>query len=222
MPIREHITSQSYIDWLKSIGCLVYLPLSEDGDLQDRISGLSLQLTGNGSLVWDNVQQRYKLTSPNANQRYVGIITNGLSKLNFPDNKITILQRIKKITSSTSKNLRAFGANVTYDWDTFDVFNALWNGTSKSSSWPSAECSIGTVLNGTIDRSGYGNGVQQYNVAPYNNYLPSNWVLDGTGVIFGATSRSSSFTGIQLYISELYLFNTALDLQTIRQIQGYE
>ena len=65
-------------------------------------------------------------------------------------------------------------------------------------------------------------GVQQYNLAPYNNYLPSNWVLDGTGVIVGATSRSSSFTGIQLYISELYLFNTALDLTTIRKIQGYE
>ena len=38
---REHELEQSYIDWLKSLGCVVYLPLSE-GDLQDKISGNTL------------------------------------------------------------------------------------------------------------------------------------------------------------------------------------
>lgn len=52
---REYIKSKSYIEWLKNLGCLVYLPLSADGDLEDRISGLSLQLTGQGSLVWDGI-----------------------------------------------------------------------------------------------------------------------------------------------------------------------
>lgn len=219
--IREQIASQSYIDWLKNLGCLVYLPLSADGDLQDRISGLSLQTTGKGSLVWDGSQQRYKLTTPSQNNSRTAILLNGLTKSNFSDNKVTILQRIKKVTSSSSKYLRAFCVNST-NYDTTDVFNCGYNGTSRSNGFPVSEAYLGCTLNASIDRSYYQNGSLFGTYSPHNPFLPSNWVLNGSGVIIGNTTGSTSFTNIQLYISELYIFNNVLDLTTIRKIQGYE
>ena len=219
--IREHIKSGDYIDWLKSLGCLVYLPLSADGDLQDRISGLSLQLTGQGSMVWDGNQQRYKLTTPSQNNSHTAILPNGLTKSNFPDNRVTILQGIKKVTSSSSKYLRAFCVNST-NYDTTDVFNCGYNGTSRSNGFPASEVYLGFTINASIDRSYYQNGSLFGTYSPHNPYLPSNWVLNGSGVIIGNTTGSTSFTNVQLYISELYIFNNVLDLATIRKIQGYE
>lgn len=119
---REHNIETSYIDWLKSIGCLIYLPLSYDGDLQDRISGLSLQLTGQGSMIWDNAQQRYKLTSPSSYNQYVAKLDNGLTASSFPDDKYTTCYRIKKITNSSSKYLRGISPN-SFDEITDDQLN---------------------------------------------------------------------------------------------------
>ena len=218
---REHIKTESYIDWLKDLGCLVYLPLSSDGDLQDRIGGLSLQFSGQGSMVWDGNQQRYKLTTPSQNNSHTAILPNGLTKSNFPDNRVTILQGIKKVTSSSSKYLRAFCVNST-NYDTTDVFNCGYNGTSRSNGFPASEVYLGFTINASIDRSYYQNGSLFGTYSPHNPYLPSNWVLNGSGVIIGNTTGSTSFTNVQLYISELYIFNNVLDLATIRKIQGYE
>ena len=42
MPKREHTTAQSYIDWLKSLGCVFYAPLIQ-GDTRDYISGQDIR-----------------------------------------------------------------------------------------------------------------------------------------------------------------------------------
>lgn len=221
MSKREHTTSQSYVDWLKSLGCLVYLPLLANGDLQDRISGLPLQFTGNGSLVWDANQQMYQLTTPSQYNSHIATLNNGISVANFPDNKFTFLGKYKKITNSLSKFIRGFCVN-SYDGTTTDTFNCLYNGSSRTSTYPIDITAIGGVYNSNIERSFYQNGTLFVTAASDTRYLPSNWILNGPGVILGNTTYTSSFTSVQYYVSELYLFNTALDLQTIRKIQGYE
>jgi hypothetical protein len=58
MPIREHITSQSYIDWLKSLGCVFYAPLTEF-ETRDLISGSQMQQGNNGTVTWDANEQAW-------------------------------------------------------------------------------------------------------------------------------------------------------------------
>ena len=52
MPIREHNTEQSYVDWLKSLGCVFYAPLTEN-ESHDLISGSQMQQGNNGTVTWD-------------------------------------------------------------------------------------------------------------------------------------------------------------------------
>lgn len=217
---REHNIETSYIEWLKSIGCLIYLPLSDNGDLQDRISGLSLQLTGQGSMIWDNVQQRYKLTSPSSYNQYVAKLDNGLAASSFPDDKYTTCYRIKKITNSSSKYLRGISPN-SFDEITAASIGPTYNGTARSNAWPTAETNVAYVCNANIDRTFIQDGGIYLTASTYLPYLPSNWVLNGSGIVVGYSFSNSYHTGVQEYISEIYLFNTALDLTTIRKIQGY-
>ena len=217
---REHIQSESYIDWLKSIGCLVYLPLSESGDLQDRISGLSLQVTGQGSMVWDGAKSRYKFTTPSSVWQKIAILNNGLTAQNFPSNTFTCLYTVRKITSSSSRYIRGLQVNSN-NASTVDAMNPAYNGSSRSSGYPTSEVKVAGVCNGTVNRSYYQNGALYGTYSPYDPYIPSNWVLLGDGIYLGCTS-SSGTASVQYYMSEIYLFNTALDLTTIRKIQGYE
>jgi len=222
MSKREHQKSESYIDWLKSLGCLVYLPLSDDGDLQDRISGLSLQLTGYGSMVWDNAQQMYKVTHPSSGTyNYVASLDNGLSVSLFQDGNYTVLQNIVMITNSSSKYICSFSPK-SQNSVTCEATSATWGTTGRTNSFPRALAKCGYVGNHSqSNRSFYQNGTLFGTYAEYTNYLPSNWNMDGTGITIGCNASNRRY-GVQYYISEIYLFNTPIDLQTIREIQGYE
>lgn len=217
---REHSSkSGGYIDWLKSLGCIMYLPLSEEGDLLDRISGLSLQLTGNGNMVWDSSEGKYKITTPSSALQKVAVLNNGLTSQSFPENQFSVLYTIKKITSS-SKYIRGLSVNSTASGTT-DALNPLYNASSRSSGYPSTETKVAGVINGNVDRKYYQNGALYNSYASYSPLLPSNWTLDGSGLFLGQAQDSNSVS-VELYINEIYLFNTALDLTTIRKIQGYE
>lgn len=52
MPRREHNIEESYIDWLKSLGCVFYSPLTET-ETRDLISGSQMQQGNNGTVTWD-------------------------------------------------------------------------------------------------------------------------------------------------------------------------
>ena len=58
MSRSEHITSQSYIDWLKSMGCVFYAPLTKF-DTRDLISGSQMQQGNNGIVTWDTNEQAW-------------------------------------------------------------------------------------------------------------------------------------------------------------------
>lgn len=221
MSKREHQESESYIDWLKSLACLVYLPLSADGDLQDRISGLSLQLTGQGSMVWDNARQRYKLITPSSYNQYVAKLDNGLTASLFPEDKYTTCYRIKKITNSSSKYLRGISPNSSVE-TTASSTGPAYNTTARSNAWPTDETNVAYVCNANINRTFFQDGNIYATYSPHIPYLPSNWILNGSGIVVGHSLSSSYYIGVQEYISEIYLFNAALDLTTIRKIQGYE
>lgn len=218
---REH-KSESYIDWLKSLGCLVYLPLSTDVDLQDRVSGLSLQLTGQGSLVWDGSQQMYKVThASNGTFNYVALLDNGLAASQFQNDNYTVLQNIMMVTNSSSKYICSFSPK-SKDSSTCEAASATWGTTGRTNAFPRTLAHCGYVCNHTqTSRLWYQDGILYSTGSEYANYLPSNWVMDGTGITIGC-NRVSNCYSTQYCISNIYMFNTALDLTSIRKIQGYE
>lgn len=67
---KEHTqTEQSYIDWLKSLGCVFYAPLTE-GDTTDHISGQQL-IMSNGTFTWNRNKQAYQFNGPGSIKQYI-------------------------------------------------------------------------------------------------------------------------------------------------------
>ena len=222
MSKRGHFEEQDYIEWLRSMGCVFYAPLSENGDLQDRISGLPLQLTGQGSILWDGSQQMYKITQPSLYDKYVAFLNNYITVQDFPDDNFTTLHSIKKISNSSSKSINSMSPS-TLDQVTSQSLSAVYNSTGRTRVWPANLANVAYVSNNDQrNRTFYQNGELYGTYAEYLPGIPSNWVMSGSGIIFGFTARASVFLSTQYYMKEVYLFNTALDLQTIRKIQGYE
>lgn len=56
MSKRHHCPSQSYVDWLKSLGCVFYAPLIE-GDTRDYISGQDITIIR--SVTWNLSENAY-------------------------------------------------------------------------------------------------------------------------------------------------------------------
>lgn len=209
-----------YVDWLKSLGCVTYLPLSADGDLQDRITGLSLQLTGQGSMVYNATWGGYLVTTPSSTGRYIAKLNSDFNKTLFTNNNFTTLFTLQKITNNSSKFFTQISPITTHG-DTSIVLDARWGNSGRSSGFPSGIAKVAYVSNGYTNRQCYQQGLLTQTLACYNNYVPQNWQVSGNGLYFAYTQASNK-TSTQYYLREAYIFNTALDLATIRKIQGYE
>lgn len=213
---------QSYIDWLKSLGCLVYLPLSADGDLQDRISGLSLQLTGNGSMVWDNAEQMYKITTP-ANTQFLCVakLLNGMTAADFPSNSFTSLSQFKKISAGLYYYPGTQFAPISHVDDNITGMYPTYHTTINASQYPSSLVRI-AKYNGPNERKYYTEGALYDTLAATPNALPTNWTLEENGYMFGFIRQANNYyNNKQYYLKEVYVFDGDLSLDNIRIIQGF-
>lgn len=207
---REHKSEQGYIDWLKSIGCLIYLPLSE-GDLQDKITGNYITLTGNGSLTWDSTQQMYLCTTSSSTGRYVGSLPFPYNYSDFAENKLTKLWTYKrKTTYGQFCNLSSLSNNP----------GALTNGgtamlTLNLSAWDS---NVGKLLVIEGDpRMIYFNESFSGQYAVYTPNLPSNWA-DNANMIYIGITPNSNYTSKQVYMKDCLFFNRALSDSEIQKL----
>lgn len=209
---REHTSeSQSYIDWLKSIGCVLYLPLTQDGDLQDRISGASLQYTGSGTQAyWDANEGMYVFVGP-AYHVTSYTLNNGWSAATFPDNEVSVLTTFKKKSANGNGQFMCVGnytpmGNACMQAGSTNIAN--WNNTLYNCAY-------------TLSSSGrwlYDNGILFAAYGAYAPFLPQGW----GGYNWYVGGYNSSNNGREVYIKENMVFNKVLDLQTIRKIQGYD
>ena len=222
MERRRLLDNDGYIDWLKSIGCVLYLPFAFNGDLTDRISGQSLIVSGNGSIVWDNNEQMYKITQSSILWQYVARLENGLNNTWFTNNKYSTCHQIKMVTNSSTKFIASGPSPMTTSSsDTVNAIGAYYNASGRSSGFPRTLAKVAYVCNANEERSYYQGGALYGSYPSYNPYLPSNWVQTSNGVAIALTGEANRY-GTQYYGKEYYIFNTALDLTTIRKIQGYE
>lgn len=222
---REYnIKSEGYIEWLKSLGCVFYCSFDGDNGTMDLINNKPLVLSGNGSCAYDSTKNMYSITTPSSQGLDIGYWDNGIGKNTFPNDDFTTLYTAQKITTTSGKAMHGV-TPYSDNFRTCQALDMLYNGSGDVSGWPSAVTKVACSFSTTNSwRRYYQNGELFNEYAVFNLYQPSNWVTSGNHLCLGRTpvDSNSSHRGVSLYIGETYIFNTALDLQTIRKIQGYE
>lgn len=219
MSRRAHFESD-YIEWLKSMRCVVYLPLSSNGDLKDYISGVLLTITGYGSMVWDSNENMYKITSPSQTNRGTAFLSSFKKSL-LTTNSFSVLMEEKMITNSSSKWHNQISTPCSSNSYNDYLTCTTSASTTRTDAFPRDLVKLAKTYDSNYE-IGYVNGEQIRKVAVTGTSgLPSNWVTTGDGlyISFPATSTKTS---VQFYISNIYIFNGVIDLQTIRKIQDYE
>lgn len=218
---RRRLLDDEYINWLKSIGCVLYLPLSYDGDIMDRISGKSLQQTNYGSMTWSDTEQMYLFTMPSVLNASVATLGSSLSQLDFPSDDYSSLITMKMVTNSSQKYFATLSPK-SLDQSTLYSTSASYNGSRLTDRFPHVVCKHAYVNDHVFaERRYYYDGNFSMRLAEHEPFLPSNWVMNGTGVLIACSINNQCYQ-TQYYASGIMLFNTVLDLQTIRKIQGYE
>lgn len=211
---REHpkTVDGDYLDYIRSLGCVLYLPLGEDGDKQDRISGNSLALvSGNVDMAWDSFEQMYLFTGPNYRNKSHTLDT-GWTSATFPNPEVTVLTTFKKYPGQT----RNGALLCTGDYAPLGGA-AMQHGTSVMSNWNNSLFKCAYALSAT-GRWLYDNGALYASYGAHTPYLPQNW----GGYNWFVGSCNSSNPGIKVYYKDILVFNRVLSLQEIRKVQGYE
>ena len=219
---REH-KSESYIDWLKSLGCVFYCKFDENYGTDDLINNVPLTLSGQGVCTYDTQEQGFYIKTPNSVGYAVGFWNNGVGGQLFQNNNLTSLQTVKKITNTSSKQFMFVMQNtnnINYQYSISAVGNT---GSYICSNWPIGIVNTARVMDSVNNQYRLYSGGVQFNSVPMSNYPyenPINWVSQ-SGLLLGNSIRSDK-TNTEYYFYDYYIFNTVLDLTTIRKIQGYE
>lgn len=215
---------KGYIQWLKSLGCIVYLPLGYDGDLQDRISGLSLTLTGDGGMEWSSDYDMYLFTMPNNANKYIARLDNGMTGDTFQNDCYTTLTTFRRYDPVQYNSFGALGqANMMSNSENARLaLNPMWNKSGRQDVYPNRIVCLGHY-HGTDERIFYQDGSIYDTISPHTPYLPSSWVLSASGLHIGLPRNSEgAYLNNKFYMKELYIFNTKISLEVIRKIQGFD
>lgn len=220
---RRVAASTDYITWLKSLGCICWLPLGSEGDLLDRISEKNLGLTGNGSMVWDSDKGMYHFTTPASKSQYVAILDNGMNASSFPDDEFTTIVTLEKITSSSTRYFNGAMSPISNVDSTQVSMMPAYNGTGKTSSWPTGIQKLAKTQSSDRAYAIYYNGGLNVSGNSASGYMPSEWSVGSSGLcVCIARNSNQTTTNVQIYIKDIYIFNKVLTVEQIRQIQGYD
>ena len=198
-------------------GCLLHLPLSFNGDLSDRITGASLELSGNGSLTWDATEGMYLIKNPATAGQYVARLAIDLYPYRFPYNSFTSIGGIKR--KSTSGYHSAF-CNTNVQTTMFAI--ALnYNGAGNLTNYPAnVLVRVASVIDDINNNRKYYQQNSLYNTySEHSPLLPSNWSYDGY-IYIGCSDQSSRYN-TEYFVKDYYLFNRVLTAEEIYKIQGY-
>lgn len=219
---REHKSEQSYIDWLKSLGCVFYAPLNGVNDTMDVINNVQLTTTGYGAYSYDAAKDMYLITTPSNYNQHIGKWANGIETSTFPNDTYTFLSKAQR--KDTSQHMSCGISLESTNYRARQAWSPMRDSTSGMWAWSNGDVFYnGFVFNVSGGyRDTYLNGEVQYHQSIFNEYKPSIWYPSSSGICFGR--NCGTFNQIQLnaqlWIGEVYLFNTALTQQEIKEVQG--
>jgi len=204
---REHTTSQSYIDWLRSMGCVFYAPLIQ-GDTRDYISGQDIVIS-NGTVTWDNSENAYKFYGPYALNSYIASWRNLDMDLNINNLAYSMLCEVKGNNSNIVPICLGGRNNVTMNLATgyintwFKLATSLPN-VSPRTQWWYTDGNISTSFPNGYNRGN--NPIVAPSAAKYS-------------VECNSSGNYSSGLNRTYYMRNAYIFNRALSQDEIKQIQ---
>ena len=228
MSKREYMARQSYIDWLKSLGCIAYLPLGSN-DFTEYISGNTAYTTGYGTYSWDSNAGMYLFTSPTIYPNSVLSVNIDYTKTT---NKFTIMTKIKA-GNKNSAGVGLFNSNTPLFIGGCDGKGSNNAMTSVQNNWANKNSSFHHAFVMNYDGNNNNFAVQdgqQYWTNTYD-YINHFHIAIGQNINKINISQSYSnaqssayynYNGSTSYYADILLFDNALELQTIRKIQGYE
>lgn len=208
---REHKSKQSFVDWLNSVGCLIYLPLSQ-GDLQDKITGNYLTLSGDGSLTWDNSQQMYLCTTPSSNG-YVASIPFPYNYSDFSEDQFTKYWTYRR--ASTSGN---FCSTSYLSGGATPVVLMGGGGTLNIANYGSAR--MMWMMTEGSPRKVYNDWTLVSSSVVYSPNLPSAWANAASTIYFGVAYDYNTRSK-QVYMRDILYFNHGLTDAEIATLSTY-
>ena len=207
---REYNISDSYIDYLKSLGCVLYLPLGADGDLKDYISGNSLVPTGTGSIAWDNTIQMYVITTPNSYNVKIATLDSLIPTSDWSADIVSGSIQMQKVSNSGYSEIFCVG---TFNDCLYPV--AASQKTDNMSYWSNRLHDSGMIYKSN-KRIWYEDGAQA-RTDTIGSRAPHNW----TSKEFFIGSSSSNTRNTSIAVANVMLFNKELALADYRKINGY-
>lgn len=203
-------------------GLIIHLPLAYDGDLTDKITGNSIQMSGNGSMVWDNTYSAYKITTPSTSNLNVGFLSVDLTPTVFPDDCYTSLVTFRRISTTTGSGQTYISLNTTTE-EAKPAPACSYDATLIMNTYPYEFVKLAIVYDQLVTnlRYYYQGGVLYTSLSIAAEYLPSNWGINPatSGVNLGFSRSNSAYFNKQYCIKDIYLFNRALSLDEIKEIQ---
>lgn len=218
MPIRHHCPPNPYVEWLKSLGCVFYAPLTA-AETRDLISGQDISVLQ--SVQWNNTENAWYFQFNNTSQ--IGSIAewNGLNMPLTINNlaygymceiKITNWYRQQDGVCPMVLYGRPSASNTQYTVPNLNVWYKI------------AYMYPPTVQGVTKYDKWYRDGAETYRVnrGSTTATVPQSAT---TGVWVNNVPNSQSgwrpYTYGKFYMRNAMLFNRELSLQEIRMIQGY-
>lgn len=220
---REHKLEQSYIDWLKSLGCVFYAPLNGVNGTMDVINNVQLTTTGYGAYSYDAAKDMYLITTPSNYNQHIGKWANGIdSSSTFPDDTYTFLSKAQR--KDTGQHISCGISLESNFWRAVQPWSPQRDSTGGMWAWSSGDMFYNAFVFDNINgyRDNYLNGVLTLHQSIFNDYKPSRWNPLSSGICFGRTANGTLQLQLnsQLYIGEILLFNKALTQQEIKEVQG--
>ena len=214
---REHIKLESYIDWLKSMGCVFYVPLDYDNGLNELISGTTGTIVTGSSMTWDANENAYLVKKEGSG--YCGLEWRGLN-MNLYSSSNDYLSFTYLMEHKTTKGRGNNCSQTMYPcfYNRGYAINVSQSSNYKSlNTWYKRASS--THCDGSYGSKFYRDGNLDFTVARAvtrwsvltTPYLGSEWQNMG--------AYTTDYNNNWVYLKNLMIFNRNLSQDEIKQIQ---
>jgi hypothetical protein len=221
MPIRHHFSKFDRITWLRSIGCVFYAPLDYENGLVDIISVTTFTTSGGGAggtVTFDANQNAY-LFQRGSGRGQAGHWNNLNLNLQITNNVVQYYTFLFECNfqstigrspcvggyTTSSQNTHLNGGMVT----AYDAYN--WHNYSFVSNGGIGEIYRDDIL----INSGFTTSLVK-------NYGSIQATTINSYVSIGKSDTNGTAQATNLYAKQIYVFNTALSIQTIMQVRATE
>lgn len=208
---REHYESQSYIDWLKSMGCVFYAPLLQ-GDTRDYISGKPLEQS-NGTFGWDSNIGAYKFTATSSYNVYIAAWNNLDLNIDINNYEGSWMYEVRLANNRQAVPVVFGGRNFAQSVTPGQVGNNVW-----------AKWATSLAISG-----GGAHRWQYWYINGQRAVIPAGYDRGANPLVFPSVAKErievnnvgtdSAYTNTQFYMRNVYFFNRGLSQDEIKLIQ---